>query len=333
MGKVDEPVRTGTTGGLDHLELFRRMLRIRRYQLRIETEYHEDQMKTPVHLCLGQEAVAVGVTAVLTREDYVVSNHRSHGHYLAKGGDLEALTAELFNRETGCSKGRGGSMHVVDPKVSHLGSSSIVGGGIPIGTGHALASRMKGDGRITAVFFGDGAADEGVLYESVNFAMLRRLPVIYVLENNQYSVCSPIARRQAGPSLFHQAPSDKLLTAQVDGNKLLDVLAAAEKAADRARRGEGPSFIECVTYRWRGHAGAGSDVHLGYRPVEEIQCAIDHCPVAELAQRLEAEGRLTPSIQAAMEQEIDREIDQAFLLAKAAPLPRPEDLGLYLYKE
>jgi TPP-dependent pyruvate/acetoin dehydrogenase alpha subunit len=157
------------------------MRRIHKVQRRIEELYHLDDIKTPVHLCIGQEAIAVGFCAPLKKEDYITSNHRSHGHYLAKGGDLKALIAELYCRETGCSKGRGGSMHVVDTSVGHMGSSSIVGGGIPIGTGLGFASQMKKDGLVSVVFFGDGAADEGVLYESVNFAILKKLPVVFFL--------------------------------------------------------------------------------------------------------------------------------------------------------
>ena len=174
------------------------MMRIRRVQLAIESRYLENEMKTPIHLCIGQEAVAVGVCANLHKNDYINSTHRGHGHYLAKGGNLKTLIAELYGRESGCSKGRGGSMHLVDTHVGIYGSSSIVGGGIPIGTGMGLAIKMRKKKNVSVVFFGDGAADEGVLYESINFALLKKLPVIFILENNQYSVCSHISARQAG---------------------------------------------------------------------------------------------------------------------------------------
>lgn len=315
------------------VELYRQMLRIRRLQERIESEYHLDEMKTPVHLCIGQEAVAVGVCAALRPDDYIMSNHRGHGHYLAKGGDLPALVAELFCRSTGCSQGRGGSMHLVDTRVGHLGSSSIVGGGIPLGTGLGLACRMQGLDRVSAIFFGDGAADEGVLYESLNLAMLKKLPVIYVLENNQYSVCSPVGTRHSGGSVFHGVEPDRLFSAKVDGNQVEEVLATAERAVARARAGEGPSFIECLTYRMRGHAGAGSDAHLGYRPQGEIACWEQRDPVTGLAERLLAAGQLDHAAMTAMDQAIAEELDQAFIFAKASPLPGAEELGLHLFSE
>ncbi len=315
------------------VDLYRQMLRIRRLQERIESEYHLDEMKTPVHLCIGQEAVAVGVCAALRSDDYIMSNHRGHGHYLAKGGDLPSLVAELFCRSTGCSQGRGGSMHLVDTRVGHLGSSSIVGGGIPLGTGLGLACRMQGLDRVSAIFFGDGAADEGVLYESLNLAMLKKLPVIYVLENNQYSVCSPVGARHSGGSVFHGVEPDRLLSAKVDGNQVEEVLAAAERAVARARAGEGPSFIECLTYRMRGHAGAGSDAHLGYRPEGEIACWEQRDPVTGLAERLLTAGHLDHAALAAMDQAIAEELDQAFIFAKASPLPGAEELGLHLFSE
>ncbi len=314
-------------------KLYREMLRIRRVQLRIESLYHLDEMKTPVHLYIGQEAVAVGVCANLAPEDYISSNHRSHGHYLAKGGDLPRMIAELYCRETGCSRGRGGSMHLVDPAVGHLGSSSIVGGGIPVGTGLGLALRMQKKPGVSAVFFGDGAADEGVLYESINFAILKRLPVIFIYENNQFSVFSRVSARQAGAALFHAAPPDQMDTNRVDGNSVLDVFVAAHRAVHRARHGKGPSFIECETYRMRGHAGAGSDVRLGYRTADEIASWEARCPLSNFENILLREGILGPEEVKRMEQEIDDEIDAAFSFAQASPFPAPEDIERYLYRD
>lgn len=309
------------------------MLRIRKVQLRIESLYHLDEMKTPVHLCIGQEAVAVGVCANLNKDDYINSNHRGHGHYLAKGGELKRMIAELYCRETGCSKGRGGSMHLVDVSVGHVGSSSIVGGCIPIGTGLALAIQMKRENRVSVVFFSDGAADEGVLYESINFAVLKRLPVVFIYENNQFSVCSRVSARQAGDVIFHSIPDDKMSTRMVDGNSVIEVYEAAKTAVTRARNGEGPSFIECKTYRMRGHAGVGPDANLEYRTKEELAYWESKCPVTTfhrwiLSERVSDEKEL-----ARMEIEIDNEIDEAFRFAQESPLPEKGDLGLYLYKE
>ena len=315
------------------LMLYYDMLRMLKVQLRIESLYHLDEMKTPIHLCIGQEAIAVGVCANLSKKDYISSNHRSHGHYLAKGGDLKGLIAELYCRETGCSRGRGGSMHLVDTSVGHMGSSSIVGGGIPIGTGLALAIHMKKQNRVSVVFLGDGAADEGVLYESINFAILKKLPVIYIYENNQFSVCSHISARQAGEIIFHATPPDYMFTKTVDGNAVLEVYEATREAVLRARNGQGPSFIECKTYRIRGHAGAGSDVKLGYRSAEEISFWESKCPVTTFCEELLKKGLITQNDIQDMEKDIDLEIDEAFHFAQESPLPRGKDLPLYLFNE
>lgn len=315
------------------LSLLYGMLRIRKVQLRIESLYHLDEMKTPIHLCIGQEAIAVGVCANLGKDDYISSNHRGHAHYLAKGGDLNKLISELYCRETGCSKGRGGSMHLVDTSVGHIGSSSIVGGGIPIATGLALAIQMKQQNQVSVSFFGDGAANEGVLYESINFAILKKLPVIFIYENNQFSVCSRVSDRQAGDVIFHSALPEHMYTRIVDGNSLLDVYETAKTAVDRARSGQGPSFIECKTYRVRGHAGAGSDAKLGYRPAEEIAAWEAKCPVATFRNKLLCERMISEQELAKIDREIDVEIDEAFRLAQESPLPKKEDLLLYLFRE
>lgn len=315
------------------IRLFNEMLRIRKVELQIESLYHLNEMKTPVHLCIGQEAVAVGVCAHLNADDYISSSHRGHGHYLAKGGDLKRLVAELYCRETGCSKGRGGSMHIVDRAVGHMGSSSIVGGGIPIGTGLSLSIQMERQNRVSVVFFSDGAADEGVLYESVNFALLKRLPVVYVYENNQFSVCSHNSRRQVGENIFHLTPPHLMFTRVVDGNSILEVYEAAKMAVDWVRNGNGPSFLECKTYRMRGHVGVGSDAHLGYRDAEEIAYWEARCPVASFRRHLLSESWVTEETLAEMEKAIVAEIEEAFQFAQESPLPRREDLLRYLYRE
>ena len=315
------------------VNLYHDMLRIHNVQLRIESLYHLDEMKTPIHLCVGQEAIAVGVCANLNKDDYISSSHRSHGHYLAKGGDLKRLIAELYCRETGCSKGHGGSMHLVDTSIGHMGSSSIVGGGIPIGTGLALAIQMKKQNRVSVIFLGDGAADEGVLYESINFAILKKLPVIYIYENNQFSVCSRVLARQAGEIIFHVTLPEHMFTKTVDGNDVLKVCEAAREAVLRARNGQGPSFIECKTYRVRGHAGAGSDAKLGYRSSEEIGFWESKCPVTTFCEELLKKSLITQNEIQNMEKDIDLEIDEAFRFAQESPLPEAKHILQYLFSE
>jgi len=313
--------------------LFYSMLRIRRVQEKIERLYLKDEMKTPVHLCIGQEAVAVGICAALDKDDYISSNHRGHGHYLAKGGDLKALIAELHCRKTGCSKGYGGSMHLVDVAVGHLGSSSIVGGGIPIGTGLGLAIQMKNSHQVSTIFFGDGAADEGVLYESINFAILKRLPVVFVLENNQWAVCSHASVRQPGVNIFHLAEQEMLFSRKIDGNGVMEVYDTARLAIDRARTGGGPSFIECNTYRILGHAGCGTQDPEGYRDRKEVEEWKKRCPVKTFLETLIDERTLTHHEVSAMEKRIEIEIEEAFLFAKERPLADQQDLYKHIFRE
>lgn len=315
------------------LSLFRAMLRIRRVQERIESEYMKDEMKTPVHLYIGQEAIATGVCACLRDDDAINSNHRSHGHYLAKGGDLSAMMAELFCKATGCSKGYGGSMHLVDVAHGNMGTSAIVGGGIPIGTGQALAFQMQRLDSVSVVFFGDGAADEGTFYESLNFALLKKLPVVYVLENNGWAVCSPTATRHCGDNVFHKGAQDRLFSAKIDGNDPEQVYEAAHKAVERARAGAGPSFIECVTYRILGHAGCVSQDPKGYRDPAEIEQWRERCPVCTYQNLLQHQGLLSADAMDRIESEIATEIDAAFDFARQSPLPLAADLHKHLFCE
>jgi len=314
-------------------EIFYAMLRIRMVQESIESCYLQDEMKTPVHLCIGQEAVAVGVCSALLKEDYISSNHRGHGHYLAKGGSLNALMAELFGRIDGCSKGFGGSMHLIDTSVGHLGSSSIVGGGIPIATGLGLAIKMRASKQVSVVFFGDGASDEGVLYESINFAMLKKLPVIYILENNKWSVCSHALDRHPGRNIFHRASEELLMTNLVDGNDALAVYEISVKAVNRARNGLGPSFIECDTYRISPHAGCAYQDMKGYRDSGELNYWKSRCPIERIKKNMIEENVITTKDLNSMEKRIALEIDEAFAFAKQSPPPKADDLKKYLFCE
>jgi len=315
-------------------EMYQKMLRIRRVQERIENCYLEDNMRTPIHLCIGQEAIAVGVSQALRPEDYISSNHRSHGHYLAKGGDLKSMIAELHCKRTGCSRGMGGSMHLIDTQVGILGCSSIVGGGIPLGVGMALAAQMRAQDRVSVIYFGDGAADEGTLYESVNFAMLKRLPVIFVLENNQWAVCSPVKSRQSDCNIFLKNDNKNLLrTARIDGNDVNEVYTTASACIASARKGDGPSFIECSTYRILGHAGCKKQDPEGYRNWDEIETWAKKCPLLRQEKRLLAMGILNAEEIRIWSAEISAEIDEAFSFAESSPLPSTSDLEKYLFCE
>lgn len=315
------------------VELYHMMVRIRMVEERIASEYQYDQIKTPIHLSIGQEAVAAGVCAHLEKEDYVFPTHRSHAQYLAKGGDLRKMIAELYLRRTGCSHGRGGSMHLVAPEVGVLGSSAIVGGDIPLGTGTALASMLRKDGRVTAVFFGDGAVDEGTFHESLQFAALKSLPVLYVCENNHYAINSPESRRHNVLSLARWAEGYGIRSQQINGNDVLEVSQNAQKAVDDCRSGNGPVFLECDTYRWKGHIGTVDDVGEGFRPKEEYDYWRSKCPVRWYREYLESIGLWNSAKEKTQREEIAAEIQEAFEFAQNSPKPSPEELMDSVYSD
>jgi len=310
--------------------LYETMLKIRLVELKIEELYPQDEMKTPVHLCIGQEAVPAGVCANLDKNDYVFSNHRGHGHYIAKGGDLNSMIAELYCKETGCSKGRGGSMHLIDISVAFMGSSSIVGGSIPIATGAALSSVLHKDRKVSVVFFGDAASEEGVLSESMNFAALKRLPVIFICENNFYSVYSHQSARQANCDIYMRAEAFDIPSYQVDGSDVMEVYTVSKKATENARSGKGPSFLECRAYRWRGHAGAGDPQKSLYRKLEEWDEWIGRDPVKNFENDLIKKNIVTSAGIKAIAERINKEITKAFEFAKRSPLPYKNELEKYL---
>ncbi len=312
-------------------ELYRLMLRIRMVELKIEELYPEDEMKTPIHLYIGQEAVAAGVCANLDKDDYVFSNHRSHGHYIAKGGDLKSMIAELYCKEGGCSKGRGGSMHLVDSSVGFMGSSSIVGGSIPIATGAALSSVLQGDNKVSVVFFGDAASEEGVLFESMNFAALKNLPVIYICENNFYSVCSHQSAREANCDISMRPKAFDIPSYQVDGSDVIEVYLKSKKAVEDARSGKGPSFLECRAYRWRAHAGAGDAQKEAYRKQDEWDKWMKKDPVKQFENALVKKGVIASKEIKEIRGKIDNDISEAFEFAKRSSLPDKKELEKYLF--
>jgi len=312
---------------------YRAMLRIRRIEEEIERRYHQDQMKTPIHLVIGQEAAAVGCCAALRETDLVYTSHRTHGAYLAKGGDLGRMLCEMHCRVNGCVGSRGGSMHLIDKSVGMAGTSAIVGGAVPIATGAALAAKMKQDDRVVVVFLGDATTEEGVTSESLNFAALRKLPVIFFCENNFYSVQSPLATRQPARDIRAWAEAHGMPAVSVDGVNILAVYNAVRDAVARARAGDGPTFVEVPVYRFRAHGGAGDDSKTGYRTEAEriVWEAVD--PLQLFGAYLTRSAKLDrPAIQN-MEHEIAVEIADAFELALASPNPTEEDLYRHVYAD
>ena len=310
------------------------MLRIRMVDESIAERYREQQMRCPVHLSVGQEAVAVGVCAALEPADHVMSTHRGHAHYLAKGGDLKAMLAEMYGRATGCAAGKGGSMHLVDLRVNMLGCTPIVGNSLPVAVGVAFASFMKDEPRVTAVFFGEAATEEGVFFESLNFATLKRLPVVFVCENNLYSVYSPMAVRQSPErDRMALARAHGMPAAEGFGNDVEEVYHLAREAALRAKRGEGPTFLEFDTYRWREHCGPSYDNHIGYRTEAEFLEWRTRCPVETYQARLTREGVMSAEGLTEMIDRIRREIDEAFNYASSSPFPDEDQLAADLFAD
>ncbi len=311
--------------------LFSSMLRIRMFEERIALLYPEQEMKCPVHLCIGQEAIAAGVCANLETKDYVFSNHRGHGHAIAKGADFRPLMAEFYGKKTGCCAGKGGSMHIIDLQNGVFGTSAIVGGGIPMGVGAALASSLKRDGRVTVIFFGDGASEEGVFYESFNFAALKKLPVVFVCENNLYATNSPQTARHSTCRIADSAAVFGSHGACIDGNDAISVYWSAKKAVEKARAGQGPSLIEALTYRWKGHVGHEADHEKGLRPKDELLEWIKRCPIEGFKKQLLDAGIVNENGIDDMTARISVELDDAIEFAKMSPYPAPEDLLKNVY--
>ena len=311
----------------DELKVFyQKMLRIRLIEEAIADRYHEDQMKSPIHLCIGQEAISVGCCELLRLQDKVFCGHRTHGPYLAKGGNLHAMFSELHCRKNGCAASRRGSMHLFDKQVGMEGSSAIVAGILPIATGAALAAKQQGADRIIVVFFGDAAVEEGASWESFNFAKLKNLPILYVCENNYYSVCSPLAYRQPPTtSIAKKAEAFGLTCQTVDGTNVLAVHEATKKALLSIKEGQGPAFIEAHTYRWRGHHGASEDSNHGYRSPEELASwkKVDPILLFEELNLFSDKEKVTA--------EILKEIENAFAHALQSPLPTETDLLTHVY--
>jgi len=275
--------------------------------------------------------MAVGVCAALRPDDQVLSNHRCHAHYLAKGGDLTGMLAEMFGRATGCCGGRGGSMHLHDQAAGMLVSSPIVGGAIPLANGVGMAMRMQGRDSVAVVFFGDGACEEGVVHESLNFASHRQLPVLFVVENNFYSVCATLDERQPDRPLEDLAKGHAVPSFTVDGNDVFAVHEVANEAVARARRGEGPSLIVGDTYRWMAHSGPIDDIERGYRTSDEVAEWRRRCPVERARAHLAASGALSDAAERDFAAAFTAEIDTAFATALAAPFPARSSAGEHVY--
>jgi acetoin:2,6-dichlorophenolindophenol oxidoreductase subunit alpha len=305
----------------DLLRMYRTMVLIRLAEERLVKLFAEGGMPGFIHSYIGEEATAAGVCAALRPDDYLTSTHRGHGHILAKGGDLERFFAELYGRASGYCRGKGGSMHVTDLDLGILGANGIVGAGIPIAAGAALASRMQGTGRVAVAFLGDGATDIGVFHEALNMASLWEVPAVFVCENNGYADFMAQSVHQKIERVSERAAAYSMPGVTVDGNDVEAVHAAAGEAVARARGGGGPTLLECVTYRWRGHYEGDPQPYRGADEVERWKLR-DPLRIAE--RRLAAAGALDETARADLWEETARRIEEAVAAAAAAPMPSPE---------
>ncbi len=307
-------------------KLLMKMYFIRLVEEEIAERYSNQKMRCPVHLSIGQEGVPAGFALAVRKTDYAVSTHRGHAHYLAKGGDVKAMIAEIYGKATGCSKGKGGSMHLIDLSVRFMGSTAIVGNSIPIGVGLGLSVQLKNDDDVSCIFLGDGAVEEGVFFESLNFAAVKNLPVLFICENNLYSVYSSLKVRQPeNRNIAKMVEAFGVKSVQADGNDAESVYATLLSALSEIRQGGGPKFVEFSTYRWREHCGPFFDDDLGYRSKEEIAFWKERDPIALLTTRLRNEFA---GLDMAIEGDLANfklEIDEAFEFAEDSPFPEPAE--------
>ena len=298
---------------------------IRRFEEEVARIYPSDKIKSPVHLSIGQEAVAVGVCDPLRSTDVVSATYRGHAAYLAKGGDAKAMMAELYGKETGCAAGRGGSMHLIDIGANVLGASAVVGTTIPITTGYAMALKRQGTGNVAVSFFGDGAVEEGVFHESLNFAALHRLPLLFVCENNGYAIHTPLQKRWATTQLCERVATYGIPTHRFASLDVVELRAKTVEVLESLRDGGGPVFFECLTYRWREHVGPAEDYDAGYRTRAELEPWIAGDELARLRAQIDNAER------ALIDSEIEREISDAVQFAETSPFPSSRELYSHVF--
>ena len=312
------------------LDLYRQMILIRKFEEKLYDLFLTRIMPGTMHQYNGQEAVAAGVCAHLEPDDYVTSTHRGHGHCVAKGADLKAVMAEMFAKTTGCCRGAGGSMHIADFNVGMLGANGIVAGGIPIAVGAAWSCQYKNNEKVSVAFFGDGAVNEGAFHEAVNLAAVWRLPALFVCENNLYGFSTHYKRTMLLDDIAQRALGYGIAGEAVDGMDVMAVYDAAGRAVERARAGEGPTLLECKTYRYRGHSRMENPT---YRTKEELEEWKKKDPIDRHNQWMKSELGVEEDEREAIHAQVDREIEEAVRFAEESPDPNPFDYKTYLYAE
>ena len=321
-------VRKRALTGDELVTLYKMMFLIRRFEEKAGEMYARGKITGFSHLYIGEEAVAVGAIAALSERDYVISSYRDHGHCLAKGADPREVMAELFGRATGICKGKGGSMHLFDNKLRFLGGYAIVGGGLPITVGIGMALQYKQEDAVVVSFFGDGATNAGAFHESLNLASAWKLPIIFICENNFFAIGTSLARVSPPKELYKRAKAYDMPSEQVDGMDVLAVREAVERAADRARDGDGPSFIEAVTYRYRGHSMSDPD---DYRTKREEKIWKERDPIVRLAKQLRDQAIISPDDLKELQEEINVTVDESVRFADSSAWPEMEELMKDIY--
>jgi len=310
------------------IQMYTTMYRIRQFESKLQQFFADGKIPGFVHLYLGEEAVAAGACAALEKEDYITSTHRGHGHLIAKGGDLKKMMAEIYGKSTGYCKGKGGSMHIADVDLGILGANGIVGGGGPIAAGAGMAIQYRGDSQVAVCFFGDGASNQGTTQEALNLASAWQLPVVFVNENNGYGISCHISKSMAITDIADRAAGYDMPGVIVDGNDVIAVHEAISAAVDRARKGEGPSLVECKTYRWRGHFEGDA---CTYREPGELEDWVKKDPIPRFAQKMLDDKILTQKELDQLHADIDTELKEAIAFAEESPLPEPADMFEDIY--
>jgi TPP-dependent pyruvate/acetoin dehydrogenase alpha subunit len=313
------------------LQMYRNMLRIRRFEERLAEESAQGNIPGLLHLYVGEEAVAVGACYTLRKEDYITSTHRGHGHCIAKGGDLRKMMAELFGKETGYCKGRGGSMHIAAPDIGIVGCSGIAGAGIPIAAGVGLSIKLRRTDQVCVSFFGDGSSNTGAFHEGMNLAARWELPVVYVLENNLYAISVPISKATRLKNISDRAAAYGMRGVVTDGMDVLSVYEAVMDAVGKARLGEGPTLVECKTYRYRGHHEGDPKRGETYRTKQEMDEWEKRDCILKLADRMIKDAKATEAELDTINREVMKEIEDAVSFAKESPFPKPEDVAANLF--
>ena len=314
------------TTDTDLERIYRALRLVRRFEEVVAEIYPSDKIKSPVHLSIGQEAVAVGVCDVLRPDDIVSGTYRGHATYLAKGGDARAMMAELYGKSGGVAGGKGGSMHLIDIGAGVLGTSAVVGTTVPVAMGYAYALKREGKGRVVAAFFGDGATEEGVIWESFNFAVLHRLPILFVCENNGFAIHEPLEKRWAAKDIVAKARAFGLPASRIENGDVLAIRAKALEALEAMRAGTGgPVFLECLTYRWREHVGPNEDFNQGYRSKAAMEPWVKNDQVERLGGMIKADRRR------AIDAEIEAEVRACVAHAEQSPWPSPNELSTHVH--